>query len=308
MASCSSMTTPKRSALSFLVLVFLALVSLRAQDAPKFTRTEDVIYGRKFGTALTLDVFEPEKKNGAAVFWIVSGGFFSDKIHISPPSYAMFLQRGYTVFAVLHGSQPRYVVAEIQEDIHRAIRFVRHNAARWGIDAQKFGVTGASAGGHLSLTLGTQGKPGKADAKDPIDRESSAVQAVACWFPPTDFLNWSKPDEDWMDYELMRRFEPAFGPKGLSREERQAVGRKISPIHFVTAAMAPTLVMHGDADKLVPLYQAQSFEQKCRAVGAPFKLVVKAGGEHGWPGIGKDVVVFADWFDYHLRGIKPAAK
>src|ERR1035437_6317540 len=140
--------------------------SVRAQEEPKYTRTEDVIYGRKFGTALTLDVFEPEKKNGAAIFFMVSGGFFSDHKSINPSFYKPLLDHGYTVFAVVHGSQPRFIIPEIEEDIHRAIRFVRHNASRWGVDANKFGITGSSAGGYLSLTIGTQGKPGKSDAKD----------------------------------------------------------------------------------------------------------------------------------------------
>jgi acetyl esterase/lipase len=289
---------------TFLGLALFSNASIQAQDAPKYTRTEDVIYGRKFGTALTLDVFEPPKKNGAAIFFIVSGGFFSEHKNINPPFYQPLLDHGYTVFAVVHGSQPRFIIPEIEEDIHRAIRFVRHNAARWGVDTNKFGVTGASAGGQLSLTIGTQGGPGKADAPDPVDRESSAVQAVACFCPPTDFLNWSKPDEDWMDFPATRQYAPAFGPRGATHESQQGLGKEISPIHFVTSNMPPTLVMHGDADAQVPFYQAQMFEKKCKEVGAPFKLIVKPGAGHGWPGMEKDMAVFADWFDEHLLGAK----
>lgn len=290
-----------------LVLALFAGSSIWAQEKPRFTRTEDVIYGRKFGTALTLDVFEPAKKNGAGVFWVVSGGFFSAHSHIKPEDFTSLIERGYTIFAVVHGSQPRFIIPDIQDDIHRAVRFVRHNASRWSIDPKKLGISGGSAGGHLSLTIGTQGKPGKTDAKDPIDRESSAVQAVACFFPPTDFLNFSKPDEDWMDFEPARQFEPAFGPKGMPREARQELGEKISPIIFVTANMPPTLVFHGDADKLVPLYQSQLFERKCKEVGAPFKLIIKPGAGHGWPSIEKDVTVFADWFDQHLLEVRAKA-
>jgi acetyl esterase/lipase len=289
---------------TLLGLALLSGLSIPAQETARYVRTEDVIYGRKFGTALTLDVFEPQKKNGAAIFFMVSGGFFSDHKNINPLYYQSFLDRGYTVFAVVHGSQPRFIIPEIEEDIHRAIRFVRHNASRWGVDTNKFGITGASAGGHLSLTIGTQGKPGKADAEDPVDRESSTVQAVACFFPPTDFLNWSKPDEDWMDFERTRQFEPAFGPKSKTRENRQELGREISPIYFVTSNMPPTLVFHGDADKLVPIYQSQMFEKKCKEAGAPFKLIIKPGADHGWVGMDKDMAAFADWFDEKLLGIK----
>ena len=274
------------------------------QDKPKYTRTEDIIYGRKFGTALTLDVIKPEQPNGYGVIYCVSGGFFSSKEAISPRFYRELLDRGYTVFAVVHGSQPRYIIPEIGQDMHRAVRFIRHNAAKYGVNPDKLGVSGGSAGGCLSLTLGTQGGPGKPDAKDVIDRESSAVQAVACLYPPTDFLNWSKPDEDWMDFERTRQFEPAFGPKSKTRKTRQELGKEISPIQFVTAKMAPTLILHGDADKLVPIYQAQLFEKKCQEAGATFKLVVKPGADHGWANMDKDLALFADWFDGHLRGLK----
>ena len=101
------------------ILFLLFVFSLAAQAAVK--RTEDVIYGRKFGTALTLDVFTPEKPNGAAIFYLVSGGFFSNTVTSIPSFYQPLLDHGYTVFAVVHGSQPKFIVPEIEEDIHRAI-------------------------------------------------------------------------------------------------------------------------------------------------------------------------------------------
>ncbi len=280
------------------ILFLLFVFSLATQAAVK--RTEDVIYGRKFGTALTLDVFTPDKPNGAAIFYMVSGGFFSEHSHINPPFYQPLLDHGYTVFAVVHGSQPKFIVPEIEEDIHRAIRFVRHNAAKFGVDPKRFGISGGSAGGHLSLTMGTQGGPGKADAKDPIDRESSAVQCVACFYPPTDFLNWSGAGDDAVGYGTTIKFQPAFGSEALTAEGRQRLGKMISPILFVTSNMAPTLVMHGDSDKMVPIYQAKVFEKKCQKVHAPYKLIIKPGADHGWPGMEKDMEVFAQWFDEHL--------
>ena len=77
-----------------------------------------------------------------------------------------FLDRGYTVFAVMHGSQPKYTVPEIVDDVHRAVRYVKHNAKKYGIDPDKLGATGGSAGGHLSLMMGRAGDPGGAGAAD----------------------------------------------------------------------------------------------------------------------------------------------
>ncbi len=296
----------KRLIFALLTVLLIASCS-RSQEPIEVKRTEDVIYGRKFGMALTLDVFQPAHANGRGILFMVSGGFFSAHENISPGFYQPLLERGYTVFAVVHGSQPKFTITEIERDIHRAVRFVRHNAAQYGVDPNNLGITGSSAGGHLSLTIGTQGGPGDPNAKDPVDRESSAVQCVACFFPPTDFLNWSKAGDDGVGFGPTIQHQAAFGPRAFSPEDRQKLGREISPIYFVTSNMPPTLVMHGDSDKMVPIYQAKMFEKRCQDVGAPYKLIIKPGKDHGWQGMDADLRVFADWFDEHLHPVKPEA-
>ena len=165
---------------SVLLIGFLALLfptaNLQAADAA-FTRTPDVIYGRKFGTALTMDVFTPKANaNGAALIVAVSGGWHSDHRNIDSPFMVPYIEeagkRGYTVFAVVHGSQPKFTIPEILRDMHRAVRYVRAHAKDYRIDPERIGITGGSAGGHLSLMQGTAGKDGDPKAKDPIDRVS----------------------------------------------------------------------------------------------------------------------------------------
>ncbi len=288
--------------LAGLAILTLFEPCLWAQGQPKFTRNEDVIYGRKFGTALTLDVFQPEKPNGAGVIFVVSGGWFSSHEGINPKPFQPLLERGYTIFAVVHGSQPKFQIPEIVQDMHRAVRFIRHNAARVNVDPNKLGITGGSAGGHLSLTIGTQGAPGKADAKDPVDRESSAVQAVACFFPPTDFLNYGKPGVDGVGFGILKGFKAAFGPRSDTPEGRQELGREISPIYYIKSNLPPTLIIHGDADELVPIQQAETFIQKAKDAGATARLIVKPGKAHGWKDSEPDWIAIADWFDQYLRG------
>ena len=176
-----------RSRLRALFLVCSSSLAVAHCLPDDFIRSEDVVYAHKFGTALTLDVIQPAKPNGFGIISMISGGWVSNHDGINPKGYAPFLDRGYTVFAVCHACQPKFTIPEITQDIHRAIRFIRYNSAKWGVNPEHLGITGGSAGGHLSLTMATHGGPGKADAKDPIDRESSAVQAVACFYPPTDF-------------------------------------------------------------------------------------------------------------------------
>lgn len=181
------------------VVLLVTSSSLAAAQDVAFDRKEDVIYGRKDGLAMTMDVFTPkEKRNGAAIIVCISGGWFSSHDAISPGFVQEFLNRGYTVFAVVHGSQPKYTNVEAVSDLNRAVRFIRAHAKDYGVNPQRFGITGASAGGHLSLMIGMAGSAGNPDSKDPVDRESSRVQAVACFFPPTDFLNYGKPGENAM--------------------------------------------------------------------------------------------------------------
>jgi acetyl esterase/lipase len=287
-------------------------------DEPAFDRKEDVIYARKFGTALTMDVFTPKSnRNGAGIVFAVSGGFRSSHEAINPAYFRPLLDRGYMVFAVVHGSQPRYTVPEIVEDMNRAVRFIRYHAKDYGIDKDRIGICGASAGGHLSLMLGTAGDKGKPDARDPVDRESSRVQAVACFFPAADLLNYGQPGREMLhatDHGMP--FRPAFDYHELDKntnvwvqitdtERLREITRQISPITHVSADDPPTLIIHGDADQLVPLQQSESFVTKMKSAGVPTKLVVKKGAGHGWIGLDKDLILLADWFDQYLG--KPAA-
>ncbi len=295
------------------VLALLLAGTASAQDA-KFDRKEDVVYGRKFGTALTMDVFAPkdkEKANGAGVIFCVSGGWFSSKESINPAGYQEFLKRGYVVFAVVHGSQPKFAIPEVLDDMHRAVRFIRHHAKTYGVDPERLGISGGSAGGHLSLMQGCAPKIGNPEAKDPVDRQSSKVAAVACFFPPTDFLNYGKDGEVALGNGILAGFRPPFDfrevdPKTKAfvtitdEKKREAIGRAISPVTHVSKDSAPALIAHGDKDFLVPIQQAERIVEKLKAEKVPCKLVVKAGAGHGWAGMDKELMLFADWFDEHL--------
>jgi acetyl esterase/lipase len=280
---------------------------------PAVERTEDVIYGRKFGMALTMDVYVPkEKRNGAGIIYAVSGGWFSAKQVVAPLVYDEFLRRGYAVFAVTHGSQPRFTIPEVLEDMHRAVRYIRHNSWRYGVDPNRLGIAGGSAGGHLSLMQGCAPKEGNPKAGDPVERESSRVAAVACFFPPTDFLNYGKPGHEALGNGVLTGFKAPFDFVELDQktrsfvpvtdhDRRRAIGKQISPVYHVTSHTPPTLIVHGDADTLVPIQQAELIIEKLKEANVPCELVVKKGGAHGWPGLDKDFRILADWFDKYLK-------
>lgn len=170
----------------FIALSLACWLTFSAAHAEEsYTRQQDVIYGRKFGTALTMDVFTPKSNsNGAAVILCISGGWVSNHDNIQPMFVAELLKHGYTAFAVVHGSQPKFTIPECVSDINRSVHYIRYHAADFKIDPARIGISGASAGGHLSLMLGCACSDGDEKAKDPVDRVSSRVQAVACFFPP----------------------------------------------------------------------------------------------------------------------------
>src|SRR5688572_3212028 len=299
----------------FVLLTAVASTSAAA-DAPPSTRRQDVVYGRKFGVALTMDVFTPTKApNGAAAVFVVSGGWVSahEFIDFAGPGFVNELSnRGYTVFAVVHGSQPKFTIPEIVSDMHRALRFIRHNAKEFGIDPDRIGIYGASAGGHLSLMQGFGGDAGDPAAKDVVDREPSRVRAVACFYPPTDFLNYGKEGNVALGRGTLSGFKAPFDFHELDKKSNTFVpvtdeqkvleiGRKISPVTHVSADDPPTLIIHGDADKLVPIQQAEVLLKKLKDAGVEAKLVTKPGAAHGWPDQAKDLVLIADWFDTHLK-------
>lgn len=295
----------------------LFLVAPRAGEdaaaAAAFARQRDVIYGRKAGLALTLDVFTPtEKRNGAAVIFVVSGGFFSSPTSINPAYCQPLLRRGYTVFCVVHGSQPTFTVDQIVADIHRAVRFIRTHAAQWQIDPQRIGIAGASAGGHLSLMMGVTGGAGDPNAADAVDRASSAVQCVACFFPPTDFLNWGEAGRELLgasphappyraafDHHRMDPQKRVF-ERIADEAELRRLARAVSPIYFIHAKAPPIFIIHGDKDDVVPIQQARSFVAKAKEAGAVAELSERPGAGHGWITILQDVEKLADWFDRHL--------
>ncbi len=268
---------------------------------PRIQVESGVVYGQRQGQNLTLDVLRPSKPNGIGIVLMVSGGWKSHAGSFQPWIAAPLLRRGYTIFAVYHIPQPEATVMEITEDVNRAVRFVRHNARKYGVDPQRLGVTGGSAGGHLSLMVATRGGPGPAEAADPVDRESSAVQAVAIFYPVTDLLNLGSSTENLGDGGPPKSFVKAFGPQSTNLAVWKVIGREMSPIYYVTSNLPPSLIYHGDADTLVPLDQSERFQAEAWKQGRIVELVVHHGGKHGWLSMVWDLRRFADWFDRYLR-------
>lgn len=304
----------------FRILIFLCCAigqTALSQSKATFSQQE-VIYGRKDGMALTMIVLTPKgKTNSRGIIHIVSGGWMStyDWMPDIVLQSEQLLKRGYTVFAVMHGSQPKYTAPEILPDIHRAVRFIRYHARDYQIDADRIGMTGGSAGAHLSLMVATADARKDIEAKDPVDRVSSRIQAVACFFPPTDFLNFgqvganmllNKSFLDKVNLHAALHFTEwdstakVFVPI-TDQEKRTEIIRQVSPIYQITPDDPPILIAHGDVDEVVPLQQSEIFIKKLKQSKVPCELHIKKGANHRWEEMKEEQNAFADWFDQYLK-------
>jgi acetyl esterase/lipase len=274
--------------------VFVLTQSLALADEIKIE--PDVVYGHKLGLAMTMDVYHPEKEaNGAGVLFMVSGGWYSKW---APPEQALprfqpLLDRGFTVFAVRHGSSPKFSIPEAVSDVRRSVRFIRTNASKFKIDPKRLGVFGMSAGGHLSLTLGTASDEGDAQAADEVDRASDRVAAVVAYVAPTDLriMVWEAPDH----LPAYDRF-PA-----LNLPIKEAT--EYSPIVKVTDDDPPTLLIAGDKDELVPISHSQKIQKVFEEKKVPSEVMVIEGAGHGFgPEDQKRATkAMIDWFEKYLK-------
>lgn len=268
---------------------------------PEFTVAPGIVYTKRNGHELTMDVIRPANPSGSGVLVMVSGKWKSDPKKFQAWMAASFLRQGHTLIAVSHLSQPEATVQEIVEDVHRAARFVRHHAKDYGIDPSRLGVFGGSSGGHLSLMLATRGGQGDPNAADPVDRESSAVQAATVFYPVTDLLNLGPSTENLGDGGPPKSFRKSFGPKASDMNEWKTIGREVSPIFHVTKSLPPVFIAHGDADTLVPLEQSTRFKQRAAELGREVVLTIRPGKKHGWPTMIWDAYLFAGWLTEHLK-------
>src|SRR5262245_26788643 len=176
---------------AFAILLPLAAIAT-AQDAP-YTQRENVVYGEAHGIGLLMDVFTPSaKSNGLAVVDVISGSWYSDRgkirDHMRAQTFDILCRKGYTVFAVRPGSVTKFSAPEMLANLNTGIRWVKEHANEYGIDAERLGMMGASAGGHLACLAAVTAEDGKAEGGKTAT--STRVKAVAVFFPPTDFLNY----------------------------------------------------------------------------------------------------------------------
>ena len=241
---------------------------------------KDIEYARYGERALQLDLYLPEapdsKKPLPLVVWFVGGGWMLCDRKVAP----LFLT--HYDMAVASVSYRVSSVAKAPASIcdsKAAIRFLRANAATYGIDPERIGAFGQSSGGHLALLLGLTPHIPEFEGDGGIPGVSSAVLSVCDFCAPTDLLRMADPELRGR-YSLLSDLTDKYlgGPVG----EKAELARAISPIHYAAANAPPTLIVHGGSDSVVPLSESERMYAALKAAGANVEFDVVEGGEHVW--------------------------
>lgn len=154
------------------------------------------------------------------------------------------------MFAVRHGSSPKFSIAEAVADVRHSVRFIRMNAEKFAIDPARIGVFGMTAGGHLSLMLGTASDEGDPNSKDPVRKVSDRVQAIVAYVAPTDLRVAAQDAPNRL---------PAYANFPALRIDQKTAAVD-SPLLHVTADDPPTLLLAGAKDELVPIFHSRNIQ------------------------------------------------
>jgi acetyl esterase/lipase len=229
-----------------------------------------------------LDLYLPPTGSGWPLVVSIHGGAFRMGSKDGEParSAGAFVARGLAVAAVNYRLSQHAVFPAQVEDCKAAVRFLRAHAAGYGYDPSRLASYGGSAGGYLAAMLGTTGEVKALDVGAHVDK-SSRVQAVVDFFGPTDFLQM---DAHRLNAQAMVHDTPRSPESqlvgGPIRDNAEKVARA-NPVTYVTKDDPPFLIIHGDADALVPHHQSELLYAALVKAGVPARLLTIRGGLHG---------------------------
>jgi acetyl esterase/lipase len=232
----------------------------------------DVIFSDVGGRALKLDIYKPKAGgNGAAVLLLHGGGWSRGSKDMLAPHATALAEQGFVAIASEYRLTGEARFPAQIHDTKRAIRWVRSHAAELGFDPDRLCLEGHSAGAHLVLLAAGTPDDARLDPPEGSGGVSAAVAAVAAVYPPVLFhLGETRPSGSL----------PARSLPGADESEESVM--LASPIEHVTSALPPVMLLHGDADKVVPVSASRRYEERVRAVGGKVDLHIFGGLPHGF--------------------------
>jgi acetyl esterase/lipase len=250
---------------------------------------------------MLLDLIVPQtlpKALRPLVVWLCGGAWLS-------------LDKGAHILELKHLAEAGYIVASVDyrtsnqvhfpgplEDVKAAIRYLRAHAAIYGIDPDRVAVMGESAGGHLAEMVGVTGDLADFDTGDWLDF-SSKVQAVVDWYGPSDFTTMRAINSEEGNLDA----SPEYLLAGTNMKGDPEVLRGMSPVNFVTANTPPFLILHGNADTIVPFSQSEQLYEALEAKNVYAELYEIEGASHADIHFSQPMVqkIIRDFLDEHLK-------
>jgi acetyl esterase/lipase len=256
----------------------------------------DIIYKEIEGIRLYVDLYMPENEvNPPLIMWIHGGAWLAGDR--KSPIMLWQVERGYALASIEYrltgqGVFPAHII-----DCKDALIYLRQNAGKYGYDGARIAVGGDSAGGHLAALMGTS----KGHADWETNGADCSVQAVIDYYGPTalgrEWPGLSGSAEGLAGTDTVQ--SPMLGAPVLSAQG-MARAAAANPITYITGTEPPFLILHGDADDVVPFRQSIYLRDALEAAGVPVSLHRVHGGGHGFAGV--DINAVIDTFlDYYLK-------
>ena len=291
------MTRSATVAFGFILLSGIGLagvVSAQAVDAPtrfvqvanSYSLAPNITYLRAGGFDLKLDVYRPTGATDSTptLMYMHGGGWTSGTKESSLFAFLPFLEMGWAVVNVEYRLADAALAPAAVEDCRCALRWIYQNAKQYKFDLNNVVVTGASAGGHLALTTGLIPESAGLDRQCPGDRRRAwttgdlttqelKVAAVISWYGITDV-------EDLTNRKAGSSGNFTEAWLG-STPDRSAIAKRVSPVTYVRRGLPPVMLIHGNADTVVPYDQATRMRKALDDAGVPNELITVEGGGHG---------------------------
>ncbi len=247
--------------------------------------------GEELALQLVKPMWQPEGEGFPLVVFIQGSAWTKPNQFRQIPQLSQLAQRGYVIASVTHRSALTAKAPAFLEDVKSAIRFLRANAAEYGIDKKRVCAWGTSSGGNTAMLLGLTGDDPEY-VNDICPGESSAVQLVVECFGPTDLNRMMEVQyRDVVSMEQKSLFlglavGPEYFGRNYSPEEFIALCaeplKRISPIQYVKPGISipPFLMLHGDADPVVLYSDTEVMYNKLIECGHDAELVRVTDAPH----------------------------
>jgi len=236
---------------------------------------EGIVIGEGDGRSLEADVFLPplEEKNRPAVLFIHGGGWIEgDRSQLR--GYGILLARlGFVCMCNSYRLSNESIWPAQIQDVNCAIRYLRANATDLGLDPDRIGVSGNSAGGHLSLMAAATNYDQIFEGEGGSNEVSSEIKAVCAVYPPTTIRQ----------LEMLNPLENAFLML-MGKEAKKEDYDKASPLNYVTEDYPPCMLIHGSTDSVVRLKDSTKFYEKLIEFNRPASLHIFSEEEHAFDG------------------------